>query len=116
MSQTAHRPLEASKDAHEAWLKASCAVLEDLKHENVLAYVSDYFLITFIRHWGAYSRIKEKKGNDSHLICLQLINAGSMKRPQFPPFSSPDPLAIRPHALKRGDTGNNNGGNQAQNY
>lgn len=45
MSQTAHRPLEASKDAHEAWLKASCAVFEDLKHENVLAYVSDYFLL-----------------------------------------------------------------------
>ena len=44
MSQTAHRPLEPSKDAHEAWSKASCAVLEDLKHENVLAYVSDYFL------------------------------------------------------------------------
>ena len=67
MSQTAHRPLEASKDAHEAWSKASCAVLEDLKHENVLAYVWLFFM-TFIRHWGAYSRIKEKKGNDSHLI------------------------------------------------
>lgn len=113
MSQTAHRPLEASKDAHEAWLKASCAVLEDLKHER-LGLRLWLFFITFIRHWGVYSRIKEKKGNDSHLI---LFATNQYRFHEKTAISSVFvPGATRHYALKRGDTGNKNGGNQAQNY
>ena len=61
MSQTAHRPLEASKDAHEAWLKASCAVLGRFKTRKRLGLRLWLFFITFIRHWEVFIPGLKKK-------------------------------------------------------